>query len=89
MSTIRRKKAFTLFTRIFLFDSHDDSFDWEHNLWSTKLSDCLGRHNETFQLAAGRWAEATRGTYKLTSGKYGRGSDCWTICVDSTGVVAL
>ena len=40
-------------------------------------------------LWAGRWAEATRGTYKLTSGKYGRGSDCWTICVDSTGVVAL
>ena len=87
MSTIRRKKAFTLFTRIFLFDSHDDSFDWEHNLWSTKLSDCLGRHNETFQLVG--WAEATLGTYKLTSGKYGRGSDCWTICVDSTGVVAL
>ena len=40
-------------------------------------------------LWAGLWAEATRGTYKLTSGKYGRGSDCWTICVDSTGVVAL
>ena len=86
VSTIRRK-AFILFARIFLFDSHDDSFDCEHNLWSTKLSDCLGRHNETFQLVG--WAEATRGTYKLTSGKYGRGSDCWTICVDSTGVVAL